>query len=90
MTVLSPADPAESLRAVRAAAAVDGPVYIRLGFLSPLDGYEVPFTIGQAVTLRAGNDVALSPPAAASGRRSPCTTRSRRRAWRRACSTCTP
>jgi len=59
MTLLSPADPAESLRALRAAATVDGPVYIRLGFLSPLDGYDAPFTIGQAVTMRAGTDLTL-------------------------------
>jgi transketolase len=59
MTVLSPADPAESLRAVRAAATIDGPVYVRLGFLSPIDGYDAPFRVGEAVTLREGADVAL-------------------------------
>jgi transketolase len=59
MTVLSPADPNESLRAVRAAAAVDGPVYIRLGFLTPIDGYDAAFHIGHAVTVRDGTDVTL-------------------------------
>ncbi len=59
MTVLSPADPNESMRAVRAAAALDGPVYIRLGFLSPLDGYDAEFHIGQAVTLRDGRDLTI-------------------------------
>jgi transketolase len=59
MTILSPADPTESLRAVRAAAALDGPVYIRLGFLTPIEGYDAPFRIGQAVPLRAGKDVTL-------------------------------
>ncbi len=59
MTVLSPADPNESMRAVRAAAAVDGPVYIRLGFLAPIDGYEAEFRIGPAVSLRTGRDVTL-------------------------------
>src|SRR5512136_1407522 len=49
MTVLSPADPNEGLRCVRAAAAVDGPVYIRLGFLSDLDGYAAAFRVGEAV-----------------------------------------
>jgi transketolase len=59
MTVLSPADPGESLRAVRAAAALDGPVYVRLGFLSPLDGYDVEFRVGEAVTMRDGRDLTL-------------------------------
>ena len=59
MTLLSPADPNESHRAVRAAAAIDGPVYIRLGFLSPIDGYDVPFHIGEAVTMRDGADATI-------------------------------
>jgi transketolase len=59
MTILSPADPNESLRAVRAAAAMDGPVYIRLGFLQPISDYDAPFVIGRAVTMREGKDVAL-------------------------------
>jgi transketolase len=59
LTILSPADPNESLKAVRAAAAIDGPVYVRLGFLSPIDGYDVPFNPGEAVTLRDGDDAAI-------------------------------
>jgi transketolase len=59
MTILSPADPNESLAAVRAAAATDGPVYIRLGFLAPLEGYDAPFHIGEIVTLRGGDDAAI-------------------------------
>jgi transketolase len=59
MTILSPADPDESLRAVRAAAEIDGPVYIRLGFLRPIKDYDVPFELGRAVTMREGEDVAL-------------------------------
>jgi transketolase len=59
MTVLSPADPNEACRAVRAAAAVDGPVYIRIGGLMPIDGYDVPFRIGEAVTLRDGRDLTI-------------------------------
>jgi len=59
MTVLSPADPNESLRCVRAAAAMDGPVYIRLGFLNPLDGYTAEVRIGEAVTLRDGADLTI-------------------------------
>jgi transketolase len=59
MTVLSPADPNESLRAVRAAASIDGPVYIRLGFLRPIEGYDAPFKVGEAVTVRGGEDLSL-------------------------------
>jgi transketolase len=59
MTILSPADPNESLRAVRAAAATDGPVYIRLGFLAPIDGYDAAFKVGEIVALRDGNDAAI-------------------------------
>ena len=59
MTILSPADPNESLRAVRAAAAINGPVYIRLGFLSPIDGYDAAFRVGEVVTLREGRDLTL-------------------------------
>lgn len=59
MTLLSPADPNECLKAVRAAAATDGPVYIRLGFLAPIDGYDAPFRIGEVVALRDGDDAAI-------------------------------
>jgi len=59
MTILSPADPAESLRAVHAAAAIEGPVYIRLGFLTPIDGYGAPFRTGEMVMLREGGDAAI-------------------------------
>jgi transketolase len=59
MTVLSPADPNENLRCVRAAAAIDGPVYIRLGFLNPIDGYTADVRIGEAVTMRDGSDLTI-------------------------------
>jgi transketolase len=59
LTLISPADPNESLRAVRAAVAIDGPVYIRLGFLSPIAGYDAPFRLGEAVTMRSGTDLTL-------------------------------
>jgi transketolase len=59
LTVLSPADPNESVAAVRAAAAIPGPVYIRIGFSSPIDGYEAPFQPGEIVELRAGTDAAI-------------------------------
>ena len=59
LTLLSPADPGETARAVRAAGALEGPVYIRIGGLLPIDGYEEPFRIGEAVRLREGSDLAL-------------------------------
>jgi transketolase len=59
MTILSPADPNEALRCVRAAAAIDGPVYIRLGFLSGLDGYNAELRVGEAVTMREGGDATI-------------------------------
>jgi transketolase len=61
MTVIVPADPAETAQAVAAAAAVDGPVFIRVSrYPVPAvhpDSYE--FRIGCAVTLRRGRDVTL-------------------------------
>lgn len=59
LTLLSPADPAETARAVRAAAALEGPVYIRIGGLLPLDGYDVPFRVGEMVRLRDGSDLTI-------------------------------
>jgi transketolase len=59
MCVLSPADPNEAARAVRAAAGIDGPVYIRLGFLTPIPGYDVPFKPGEAVLMRDGSNLTL-------------------------------
>ena len=59
MTILSPADSNEAYRAVRAAAAIDGPVYIRLGFLMGIDGYDAELRVGEAVTLREGDDLTV-------------------------------
>ena len=42
-----------------AAAEIDGPVYVRLGFLAPIDGYGAPFRAGEMVTLRDGGDAAI-------------------------------
>ena len=38
---------------------IDAPVYLRLGALSRLEGYDTPFEIGRSVTLRPGSDVTL-------------------------------
>jgi len=59
MTILSPADPGEADRAVRAAVSIEGPVYIRLGFMEAIEGYEEPFRPGRAVRMRDGTDLTL-------------------------------
>jgi transketolase len=59
MTVLCPADPAETTRAVLAAAEVEGPVYIRVGYLLPIEGYAEEFEIGRAARIREGSDLAI-------------------------------
>ena len=61
MTVLVPADGVETRAAVRAAAALNGPVYLRLGRAGGpiLFGPEYEFRVGEAVILREGRDVSL-------------------------------
>jgi len=59
LTILSPADPGEAQRAIRAAATIDGPVYVRLGFLKKIDGYDQSFEPGQIVEMRGGDDAAI-------------------------------
>jgi transketolase len=61
MTVIVPADPAETALALRAAASYQGPVFLRLSRMPVPDvspaNYE--FRIGRAVTLRQGTDLTL-------------------------------
>ncbi len=61
MTVFVPADEAETFGAVRAAAGMEGPVYIRLGRagVPPVHGENFRFVTGRAVMLREGGDVAI-------------------------------
>ncbi len=62
MTILVPADSKETHRAVRAAAEIDGPVYLRLARLATpvFEGdMDMPFTVGKANVLRDGTDVAI-------------------------------
>ena len=61
MTVFVPADAAETAGAVRAAAAIDGPVYIRLGRMPVpvLHPEEFRFEPGKGVLLREGRDVTI-------------------------------
>ncbi|MGI6227676.1 MAG: transketolase family protein [Peptococcales bacterium] len=61
MTVLVPADGQETKQAVFAAAKYEGPVYIRLGRpkVPVIFDENYKFTIGKAVIVREGTDVAL-------------------------------
>ncbi|MCL6634845.1 MAG: transketolase family protein [Peptococcaceae bacterium] len=61
MTVFVPADAVETAGAVRAAAALQGPVYIRLGraAVPVLHGPGFQFVPGKAVTLREGRDATI-------------------------------
>lgn len=63
MTVISPADAVEARAAVYAAAAYNGPVYLRFGRLPvPIvfDEKTYTFTIGKGYVLREGTDVTLA------------------------------
>lgn len=61
MTVFCPCDAAETFKAVKAAAEIDGPVYIRLSRPGTDDvtGDSTPFVPGKAVVLRGGSDAAI-------------------------------
>lgn len=61
MTVFVPADAVETDAAVRAAAAMKGPVYIRLGRMGVpvLHGPDFQFVPGKAVALREGKDATI-------------------------------
>lgn len=62
LTVIVPADPWQTAAAIKAAAAHDGPVYIRISRM-PVPELSRPadatFAIGKAETLRDGGDVAI-------------------------------
>ncbi|TDA65888.1 MAG: transketolase family protein [Clostridia bacterium] len=62
MTVIVPADARETEQAVRAAAGIQGPVYLRLGRLSipVLYGEDYVFRPGRANILREGPDVTIA------------------------------
>ena len=61
VTVLTPSDGPETVAAVRAAAQIDGPVYVRLyrPALPVLHADGFDFRLGEAETLRDGGDVTL-------------------------------
>lgn len=61
LTVIVPADPVETAQAVRAIAALDGPVFLRLSRLPvpTVHPADYVFQIGRAARLRDGSDVTL-------------------------------
>jgi len=61
LTIVAPADSVETWKAVRAAAAHEGPVYIRVGRAETPQVYfgDYDFALGRAVELAPGDDVAL-------------------------------
>src|SRR5258708_6567602 len=61
MTVISPADPAETGLALRAMLELDGPVYMRLGSTVSADlfGEDHKFDIGKGEIVRNGADVTI-------------------------------
>ncbi len=61
LTILVPADPLETRQAVRAAAEMDGPVFLRVSRM-PVPAVHPPdyrLTIGRSTKLRDGGDVSL-------------------------------
>jgi len=61
MTVLAPADAQETYQVIKAAAAYQGPVYIRMGRLAVpvLFDENYRFTIGKANKIREGKDITI-------------------------------
>lgn len=62
MTIINPADDTEAVMAVKAAAATEGPMYLRFGRLAVptvFDPATYKFEIGKAATLREGTDVTI-------------------------------
>jgi transketolase len=61
LTVIVPADPWQTAEAIKAAAAHDGPIYIKVSRMPvpALERLHAAFVIGKAETLRDGNDIAI-------------------------------
>jgi len=61
MTIIVPADPIETAAALRWAAEVDGPVFIRVSRMGvpAVNSEDYTFVPGRAITVRDGNDVTL-------------------------------
>jgi transketolase len=61
MTVIVPADDKEAMEAVKAAAKINGPVYLRFGRCATPDLYDenYKFEIGKGSLLKEGNDITI-------------------------------
>jgi len=61
MTIICPADPLETEKAVQASLDLKGPCYIRIGRNGepPVYQYDYDFILGKAVRLREGEDITL-------------------------------
>ncbi|MBT6226629.1 MAG: transketolase [Candidatus Scalindua sp.] len=61
MTIFSPSDPSETVKATNAAAQIVGPVYLRLttGGTPKIYEDDYEFEVGKGVTLRDGSDIAI-------------------------------
>jgi len=61
LTVIVPADPIETDQAVRAAAALDGPVFLRISRMPvpQVHAADYQFRVGRAACLKNGSDVTL-------------------------------
>lgn len=61
LTIIVPSDPWETEQAIRAAAALEGPVFVRVSRMPvpAIDRTTPRFEIGKAETLREGNDLAI-------------------------------
>jgi transketolase len=61
LTVLVPADPAETVQCIRWAAQYEGPVYVRVSRMGVPDVFpaDYEFAVGRASTLRDGSDVTI-------------------------------
>lgn len=61
MTVIVPSDVAETRMAVRAAATLEGPVFLRLSRAEVAEDYgrDHPFEVGKAIIVRKGTDLTI-------------------------------
>jgi transketolase len=61
MTVFSPCDGPETMRATEAALSIDGPVYIRIGrsAVDTVSSPDVPFVPGKGIVMAEGKDTAI-------------------------------
>lgn len=61
MTVIVPADEAETVQVINKAAKINGPVYIRLGRLAANDIFDSSynFEVGKGVIVNEGNDISI-------------------------------